>query len=255
MLKGKISLVTGGAGGIGTAICKKLASLGSIVYINDIKGAKDLADNINAQWPEMRAIPVKADISDKSEVKLMFDRILNESGGVDILMNIAAVYGPLTKHHFQEISYEDFRWTIGIDLCGAVYCTIGAIKQMKDKGWGRIIFTAAPMSSSGIPAPYLAGKAGFIGLTKYLSQKLKKYGIGTFAIALRHVDTPMIRKVLKSRLKDVEAGLKVMHEKSLIGRIITPDEAANIVVYYAMPISDRMSGQVILADGGLTYLR
>jgi 3-hydroxybutyrate dehydrogenase len=254
VLKGRISLVTGGAGGIGSAISKKLASLGSIVYINDVKESNDLADSINAQWSETRAIPVKTDIASKSEVKKMFERILREEGGVDILVNNAAVHGE-PPADFQLISYEKFRKVVSVDLTGAVYCTIAAIPQMKDKGWGRIMFTAAPMSSSGIPSPYLAAKSGFIGLTKYLSERLRTYGIGTFALALRHIDTPMIRRVLKSRGVDPSTGIKSLDEKSLTGRMATPEEVANVFAYYASPISDRMSGQVILADGGITYLR
>jgi len=253
-LKKKVSLVTGGAGGIGTAICKELANLGSIVYICDIKEAKSLANEINAGYSDVRAIPIKTDISNKSEVKNMFEQILNENGGVDILINNAAVYGepPL---NFLEISYENFKKIISVDLSGAIYCTITAIPHMIKKGWGKIMFTAAPLSSSGIPAPYLAGKSGFIGLTKYLSEKLKKYGIGTFAVVLRHIYTPMIKKVIESRNIDIKNAKKDLDKKSLTGRMATTEEIAKMFAYFALPISNHMSGQTILADGGISYLR
>lgn len=254
ILKGKISLVTGGAGGIGSAISRKLVSLGSTVYINDVKEPKDLTDEINAQYSEVRAIPIKTDIASKSEVKEMFERVLDENDGVDILINNAAIYGePPTN--FLEISYEKFKKVISVDLSGAIYCTIAAISQMMEKGWGRVMFTAAPLSSSGIPAPYLAGKSGFIGLTKYLSKKLKKYEIGIFAVVLRHVYTPLMRKVMESRGINVVEGRKTLDKKSLTGRMATPEEIARMFAYFALPISDHMSGQTILADGGITYLR
>jgi NAD(P)-dependent dehydrogenase (short-subunit alcohol dehydrogenase family) len=254
LLKGKVSLVTGGTGGIGSAISRKLARLGSTVYLNDIKEPKDLTDEINAQYSEVRAVPIRADIASKSEVKEMFKRVLDENGGVDILINNAAIYGEAPTNSL-EISYEKFKKVISVDLSGTVYCTIAAIPQMRDKGWGRIMFTAAPLSSSGTPVPYLAGKSGFIGLTKYLSRKLKKYGIGTFAVVLRHVYTPMMRKVMQSRGMNVEDGRKALDQKSLTGRMATPEEISRMFAYFALPISDHMSGQTILADGGITYLR
>lgn len=254
-LKGKVSLVTGGAGGIGVKICEKLAALESFVYVCDIKEATELVDRINAKYQEPRAASAKCDISNKKDVEATYRRIAEQRGGVDILINNAAVYGPSKAHHFPEISYEDFIKTIQIDLSGAVYCTLLAIPHMKQKGWGRIIFTAAPMSSSGIPSPYLAGKAGFLGLTKYLSQRFRQDGIGTFALALRHVDTPLIRKVIASRGRDVKGGVEAMHKKSLTGKMITPEEIADIYAHFILTCPPGLSGTVILAEGGITYLR
>lgn len=254
-LKGKVSLVTGGAGGIGVKVCEKLAALGSFVYVCDIREATGLVDRINAKYQELRAASAKCDISNRENVEAMYSRISQQRGGVDILVNNAAVYGPSKANRFPEISYEDFIKTIQVDLSGAVYCTLLAIPYMKQKGWGRIVFTAAPMSSSGIPSPYLAGKAGFIGLTKYLSRRFGGDGIRTFALALRHVDTPLIRKVIASRGYDVEKGVKAMHEKSLTGRMITPEEVADVYAYFISASSPRISGAVILTEGGITYLR
>lgn len=253
-LKNKVTLITGGTGGIGSALCKKFAGLGSLVYINDVKNTSALANEINSKFRETRAIPVKADIADKNQVRKMFDRIQKENGGVDILINNAAVFAP-PPNHFHEITFENFKKVIRIDLHGAVYCTILAIKQMIPKKWGRIMFTAAPMSSSGIPSPYLAGKAGFIGLTKYLSVALNKYGIKTWAVALRHVYTPMLEGVMKSRGKNPVEARKKMDELSLTGGMAVPEEIADMFAYYALPFSDCISGQVIVADGGITYLR
>ena len=149
--------------------------------------------------------------------------------------------------------YGDFLKTIEVDLSGAIYCTLLALPYMIQNGWGRIIFTAAPLSSSGIPAPYLAGKAGFIGLTKFIAKKFKE--VSTFGLALRHADTPLIRKVLRSRGKDVESGLKELNKKSLIGRMIAPEEVAEIYSYFLTSLGESLRGTVILADGGITYLR
>ena len=251
-LNGKVALVTGGGGGIGKAVCKKLASMGVFVYVNDVSdSAKKVVEEINKQNKSEIAYLAQYDISDKKAVEKMFEEVKKRHGGVDILINNAAVYGPSCK--FYEMSYDDFLKTIGVDLSGAVYCTLLALPHMIQNKWGRIIFTAAPMSSSGIPAPYLAGKAGFIGLAKYISKKFKD--IYTFGLALRHVDTPLIRKVIKNRGKDIEAGIKELNSKSLTGRMITPEEVAEIYGYFLTSLWKSLDGTVILADGGITYLR
>lgn len=254
-LTGKVTLVTGAGGGIGRKICEKFAELGSFVYLCDVQETSSLADSIDERCKSPRSQPVQCDISNKQDVKEMYDRISKERGGVDILINNAAVYGPLEDHHFPQISYDDFLKTIGIDLSGAVYCTLLAIPHMKKNNWGKIIFSAAPLSSSGIPCPYLAGKAGFIGLTKYLSRKYDACGIRTFALALRHVGTPMIERVIQSRGRKVEEGLEKMNAKSLTGKMITPEEIADIFIYFAASTLPSLNGVTLLSDGGITYLQ
>ena len=254
-LKGKVTLVTGAGGGIGTKICERFAELGSFVYLCDVQEPADLADFINAKYNEPRSKPAPCDISKKEDVKAMYRRISEERGGIDILINNAAVYGPLETRNFPQISFENFLKTINIDLCGAVYCTLMALPYMQKKKWGKILFSAAPLSSSGIPCPYLAGKAGFIGLTKYISKKYSEHGIRTFALALRHVGTPMIKRVIKSRGRVVEKGLKKMNENSLTGSMITPEEVAEIYAYFSLSTSSQLSGITLLSDGGITYLK
>jgi len=253
-LEGKVALVTGGGGGIGEAVCKKLASLGAFVYVNDVsKSGRKVAEEINEQTKSKSAFFAQCDISNREAVEKMFKGIEKEHRGVDILINNAAIYGPSCK--FYEMRYEDFAKTIGVDLSGTVYCTLLTLSHMKKNKWGKIIFTAAPMSSSRIPAPYLAGKAGFLGLTDYIAWKFKELGINTFSLALRHVDTHMIRRVMKSRGSSIEEGIKKMNEKSLTGRMITPEEVAEIYAYFLLHAPGSLSGVTILADGGITYMR
>jgi len=254
-LKGKVTLVTGAGGGIGAKICERFAQLGSFIYLCDIEEAKDLADIINGKYEEPRSKPVRCDISSQEEIKKMYHLISRDHDGIDILINNAAVYGPLDNHNFPQISYDDFLKTIKIDLSGAVYCTLMALPYMKEKKYGKIIFTAAPLSSSGIPCPYLAGKAGFIGLAKFIAEKYSKYGIQTFALLLRHVNTPMIRRVAKSRGHNVEESIQKMNENSLTGRMITPEEIAEIYAHFALATVANINGITLLSDGGITYLR
>jgi 3-oxoacyl-[acyl-carrier protein] reductase len=250
-LKGKVTLVTGATGGIGKEICEKFAELGSFVYICDIKESIELADYINEKYETPRSSAIPCDISDKEKVREMYNKIKKENNGVDILINNAAVHG---IGDFPEISYNEFLKTIQIDLCGAMYCTLMVLPYMKKNRWGKLIFTGAPLSSSGIPCSYLAGKSAFIGLAKYISKKYKRDNIRTFTLVLRHCDTPMIRRVIISRGKSVEEGIRELHSKSKTGKMITPKEVAELYAYFCLNDSSNINGLTLLSDGGITYL-
>jgi NAD(P)-dependent dehydrogenase (short-subunit alcohol dehydrogenase family) len=254
-LKGKIALITGACGGIGREISRKFAAEGAEVYLCDIKDCSDFAEKINEESSAERARSLICDISSAEEVKDMFGQISSQNSQIDILINNAAVKGPAGPHNFPEMSFEGFKKTIDIDLSGAVYCIQNVLPKMLEQEWGRIIFTAAPLSSSGIPAPYLAGKLGFIALADKIREKYSHKNIHSFALILRHTDTPMIRRVLKSRGKDVEAGIKKLNEKSLTGKMIKPAEIAELYSYFAAAEHESIEDLALLADGGITYLR
>lgn len=254
-LEGKSALVTGACGGIGREISKKFAAEGADVYLCDIKDCSDFAERINEDLAAERASSLVCDISSAEDVEEMFEQIRLQNSKVDILINNAAVKGPDGPHNFPDMSFEGFKKTIDIDLSGAVYCIQNALPQMLEQKWGRIIFTAAPLSSSGIPAPYLAGKLGFIALANKIAEKYSHKNIHSFALILRHTDTPMIRRVLKSRGKDVEEGIRKLNEKSLTGKMIKPAEIAELYSYFAEADSESIVDLSLLADGGITYLR
>jgi NAD(P)-dependent dehydrogenase (short-subunit alcohol dehydrogenase family) len=254
-LQEKVTLITGAAGGIGSAISYEFARLGSKVCMCDISDPNKLADKIESEGISNRPFPYVCDISEYQQVEDMIRRIEAEHGGVDILINNAAVHGSGTKNTFPEISLENFKKTIDIDLSAAVWLTLLVLPHMREKGFGRVLFTAAPRSSSGIPSPYLAGKSGFISIARHIAARYDKEGIKSLALALRHTETPMIRRVIASKGIDVEEGLKKMHAQSLTGRMITPHEIAKLYAWFAVADESEVSSVSLLSDGGITYMR
>lgn len=254
-LEGKTALITGAGGGIGKEISQKFVKDGAEVYLCDIKDSKDFAEKLNKECSAKRAKSLICDISSSKEVKNLFNQIRSNNSKIDILINNAAVKGPEGPHNFPDMTYSGFRKTIDIDLSGAIYCIQNVLPQMLKQQWGRIIFTAAPLSSSGIPAPYLAGKLGFISLANKIKEKYSEKNIYSFALILRHTDTPMIRRVLKSRGKDVKKGIKKLNKKSLTGKMIKPSEIAELYSYFSAADNESIENLSLLADGGITYLR
>ncbi|ACN17816.1 3-oxoacyl-[acyl-carrier-protein] reductase (3-ketoacyl-acyl carrier protein reductase) [Desulforapulum autotrophicum HRM2] len=254
-LQGKVTLITGAAGGIGSAISYEFARLGSTVCMCDINDSRELADQIASKGVPNRPFPYACDISEYEQVKEMVQEITADHGGVDLLINNAAVDGCGTKNSFPEMSLENFKKTIDIDLSAAVWLTLLVLPGMREKKSGRVLFTAAPRSSSGVPCPYLAGKSGFISMAKHLSARYDKEGIKTLVLALRHTETPMIRRVIASKGINVEEGLKKMHAHSLTGRMITPREIAKLYAWFAVAEDSEVSSVSLLSDGGITYMR
>jgi NAD(P)-dependent dehydrogenase (short-subunit alcohol dehydrogenase family) len=255
LLAQKVTLITGAAGGIGRALCHEFARLGSTVCMCDITDTTDLADEIDATCHTIRPVPYMCDISDPVQVREMITHINRSCTGVDVLINNAAVYGPKNGTSFPEMSCEGFQKALNINLSAAVWLTLLTLPHMRKHKWGRIIFTAAPRSSSGIPAPYMAGKSGFISMARNLFARYGKDGIRTLALALRHTETPMIRRVIASKGKDVEEELKKMHARSLTGRMITPEEIATLYAWFTAAKASEIDCVSLLSDGGITYMR
>lgn len=244
-LEGKVALVTGGGRGIGRSICLCLGQAGADVavnYLRDEGAAWEVASQIEALGK--KAIVVQGDVSKGDEVSAMFSRVEKEMGEVDILVNNAGI---VTMSMVEDMKEEEWRRVIDVNLTGVFLCCKAALGPMKRKMFGRIIniaSTAAKRISYGGGAHYTASKAGVIAFTKHLAYELAAYGVTVNALCLGTTLTSAIME--KTTPQQREERVKLIP----LGRFLTPEEHAGVIVFLASSVAAGITGQAIDSDGG-----
>ena len=241
----KVALVTGGAKGIGAAIIRELAANNYDVVINYLTSEKEaeiLASSLTSKYG-INALVYQCDVADETEVELMISFIEKHLGGVDILVNNAAID---LSNMWHEKNPEDFRRTLDVNVVGAYNVARRVANHMMDNKWGRIINIS---STNGINTyypmcvEYDASKAALISLTHNLSIEFAPY-VTVNAIAPGFIGT-------EAELKGYdEEFLKSEEEKILVGRYGKPEEVAKLVGFLVSEDAGYINNSVIRIDGG-----
>ena len=240
----KVSLVTGAGKGIGRSIALTFAKEGSCVVVNDIN-----LDDANAVAEEIitgggKAISIKADVSQSTEVNGMVKQALKNFGNIDILVNNAGIQ---TVNPFLDLSEEEWYRVIDVNLNGTFFCSQIIAREMVKRGKGKII----NISSIHQSAPrfnkihYDVSKAGIAMLTKDMALELSKYKINVNSVAPGAIMTPMNEDILESPKKMAEVESKIPWK-----RMGKPEEVAQAVLYLASDESNYVTGITINVDGG-----
>jgi 3-oxoacyl-[acyl-carrier protein] reductase len=243
-IKGKVALVTGGAGTMGLAVVRALLEAGAAVLMADV--AREPLARAASGIGE-RVTPVVLDVTDPQGVEAEVERLRRTLGGVDILVNNAGV---LSNHKSQTTSPEEWRKVVEINLSGIFYLSRAVIPGMKEKGWGRIVNVSSLAAQTGgltAGTAYAASKGGVISLTRSLAAETAAFGVTVNAIAPAYVRTPMVTEQLSE--EEREAVLK----KIPVGRFCEPEEFAHVVLFLAAPLSGFITGDVINMNGGLYF--
>jgi meso-butanediol dehydrogenase / (S,S)-butanediol dehydrogenase / diacetyl reductase len=251
----RVVVVTGGAGGIGTAACRAIAAEGGRVVVADLDGeqAKRVADSIVADGGEARSAAV--DVTDRAQVREMIRIAVDAFGELNVIFNNAGMNRP---RDFMEVDEENFESIVRVNTWGAIVCTQEAAKQMIAQGrGGKIVNTGSIAGRQGFWdfVPYCVAKFGIVALTQASARGLIEHGITVNAFAPGVVDTPM--------WIGLNDDLRTIHEQpaesdpmrefatgTLVGRPAKPEELAPFLVYLASPESDYMTGQMYMVDGG-----
>ncbi len=241
--QGRVAVVTGGARGIGRAICLALARQGADLVVADLNlpAAQELAAEIDALG--RRALPLRVDVSRREEVREMVQRVVAAWGRLDILVNNAAIC-PMAP--FEEITDEQWARTLAINLQGPFICSQEAVKVMKPRGWGRIVTissVAGKMGSVRSGADYSASKGGVIALTMCIARTYARSGITANVVAPGTVYTDLNRNWPQEALDDLE-------QRTPLGYLGEPEDIAAAVAFLASDEARYITGEVLDVNGG-----
>jgi 3-oxoacyl-[acyl-carrier protein] reductase len=241
----KVALVTGAARGIGRAIAIDLAKEGANVIVN-YRSRPDAAEEVVKVIKEMgrKVVSVKADVAKEHEVKSMVDQAIETFGGIDILVNNAAIH---RGGRVQKLPTEDWDLVMNSILRGTFNCCRYVVPLMVEKNWGRIVNLSSVAGVHGYPGDtaYGSAKAGLIGFTKSLAKEIAKKGITANVVIPGYLQTDMT-SVLFDTAEKINYALQMIP----LGRPGKPEEVAELVSFLAFKGS-YITGSVIRVDGGM----
>ncbi|MBD3163324.1 MAG: glucose 1-dehydrogenase [Candidatus Eisenbacteria bacterium] len=244
-LEGKVALVTGGSRGIGAACCRLLAQAGCDVAIN-YRRRTDAALAVAAEVERAgrRALPVGADVIDPMRVEAMVGRVVEELGGIDLLINNAGIW---TDGSIETLTDADWARMIGVNLSGVFHLCRSVVPAMKRRGGGAIVNVVSTAGQRGEAhhGHYAASKGGAIALTKSLAVELAPHGIRVNAVAPGWIRTDMTEPFLTP--ERIDESLK---EPIPLGRPGEPEDVAGPVVFLCSPLARHVTGATLNVNGG-----
>ncbi|WP_433872433.1 SDR family NAD(P)-dependent oxidoreductase [Saccharopolyspora sp. CA-218241] len=242
-LDGRTAVVTGGAQGIGEAIATGLRDAGARVFICDVnpETGEATAQRLGVEF-------VAADVTDSAAVETAFQHVADTAGSLDIAVNNAGVVQNLPS---EELSDEDWRRVLSVNLDGVFYCCRAAGRLMLAQGSGSIINTGSMSGHiANRPQPqsaYNTAKAGVIHLTKSLAGEWSSRGVRVNSISPGYVGTELTKRGMGN-----EEWRRVWLEGTPLGRVGEPTEIAPAVVFLASDASSYCTGTDLVVDGGYT---
>src|SRR5215207_9296187 len=246
--KGQVALVTGAGSGMGLATVNAFAKAGAAVVLADFKeeAVKAAAQKLVAAGH--KAIAVKCDVSDDTQVAAMVDRTVSEFGRLDTAFNNAGVMASIAPT--TDSTREDWDRVIGINLRGVWSCMKHELPQMVRQGSGAIVNCSSVGGFTGNPgiASYIASKHGVIGLTRTAALEYVSKGIRVNAICPGAIDTQIARDVVGGNQEAYEEMAKGIP----LGRIGRPEEIASAVLWLCSPGAIFVVGHALVVDGGGT---
>jgi 3-oxoacyl-[acyl-carrier protein] reductase len=267
-LKSKIALVTGAGRGIGRAIAQRLAAAGATVMLNDL----DPAPLAEAQNAIAGAAQCAGDITDPSFPQQLVDRTIAELGGLDIIVNNA---GYTWDNIIQKTTDDQFQAMLDIHIVAPFRVLRAAAPYIRETAkretaegrrvQRKVVNITSISGTDGSPgqAGYSSGKAAVIGLTRTMAKEWGRYNVNVNAVGFGLIDTRLTQPLTADSKIDVkgreirvgvqQAMLDKVVSASPLGRAGTADEAAGAVLFFCSPLSDFITGEVLMCSGGMHF--
>ena len=252
-LQGRTIIVTGGASGIGAALCEGFAAEGANAVIADLnlEAAQALAERIAAAGG--RALAVRVDVTDRAQVAAGIAEAVERFGRLDAYLNNAGMNSPMK---YLDVTEANFDLIMKVNVLGVLIGAQEAAKQfIAQGGGGKIVNTASIAGRTGFSsfAPYSAAKAAVISLTQSGARALAEHGITVNGFAPGVVETPLWTKLDREldEIGEGQNGFDSMSSSILLGRPAQPADIVPTGVFLAGPDSDYITGQIIPIEGGM----
>jgi len=247
-LEGKVAIVTGAASGIGRGIAIRLAEMGASVAVLDVNKENGLETVATVTAEKGRGIFVKCDVRSRSECRNAVDRTIASFGKIDILCNNAGI---AIRKDVVELAEEDWGLAIDVTLKSIYLLSHEVIPNMIQNGGGSIINTGSGWSlkGGGRAASYCAAKGGALNLTRAMAIDHGKQNIRVNCVCPGDIQTPMLLSECAQLGQDIDAFMQAAADRPL-GRVGTPDDVANAVLFLASDMSSWVTGTHLVVDGG-----
>lgn len=252
LLKDKVAIVTGAAGGIGAAMALGYAREGARVVIADIAHGQEVVDALKKDGGD--ALYIKTDVTKEADCEAMARAAAQAFGGIHILVNNAAMYAAIVKKPFMEISMDEWNRVMEINGGGPFCCTKAVFPYMKDNG-GKIINVASSIifeGAVGMPH-YVASKGAVFALTRTLARELGAYNINVNSLAPGYTQSEASKIIEKNRRMEGPNPEGISIQKRCLKRSSLPEDMVGTAIFLASPYSDFITGQLILCDGGASF--
>lgn len=241
--EGLVAAVTGGASGIGLAAARLLRDRGARVAVLDRAVAPDGEGLLG----------VRCDVGRDDEVRAAVERVAGELGGLDVLVNNAAVSAVGTV---EENPDDEWARVLDVNVTGVVRVTRAALPHLRRSRAAAVVTTCSVVAVVGVPqrALYSASKGAVYALTLAMAADHVRDGVRFNAVAPGTADTPWVERLLAAA-DDPTAARAALEARQPIGRLVSADEVAHAVAYLASPLSGSTTGTVLTVDGGMSGLR
>ena len=245
-LSGRVAIVTGAAQGIGAQYAAALAQEGAAVLLADVLDAGSVAREINQSGG--RAFAVNTDVTDPESVRRMVATAVEQFGGLDILVNNAALFGNVTLKPFEEINSAEWDRMMAVNVRGSFECVKAAAPEMRKRKYGKIVNIASGTVFKGAPMMlhYVTSKGAIVAMTRSLARELGDDGI--------RVNTLAPGLVMSASVLENPAWKGAVLQNNVASRAIkreaTPQDMCGTLIYLCSTDSDFVTGQILVVDGG-----